>query len=684
VSAAARDGGGSRAEGDGLRYALYAVAWLGLALAGRQWLHLAPLALAVGLHPLLGRRLAFRPGIVGWVALAVPVALLYQFLPIRGVGGSEFNNSFYFGLLLLLLGAAKLYTPPDALRQPFLLFTTAVPVAGTGLGLPSWLEGNEVWLEAFPLGELLPPPRATYAGLVAVYALLLVASARRGLRRRPEEPGAGARAAAVAVSAALAAGAAWGLIALVDAIYHDVSQAYLELTGPTELSTSAGFSDAAQLGSVGELKSEAGRTIALRAYADRPPGYLRGQTFAVYARGTWRPERHGRYRRPVSGDRVVFDGRAAPGPEAEPGVEVYPTSDHEGSFFLPLGAAAVETECDSVRVYRGHNLRSDSQPTTRGYAVFASPAPVRDDADAATLLRVPDDPELRAALDRVLARTGLGPDVPAEDAVALLARDFAERYDYHFGIELERGRDPVAQFLAEADHGHCELFAASGALLLRRLGIPARYVTGFLCEERNPYGEFYVARNQHAHAWVEYYDPERGWRIAEMTPASGVPAIEPAGGAGAFFEYLGAAWERFKGIFREGITEVPGLLLSALRDAALWLAGAWWRLGLLVLLVVGYLLRGVVRPRGRAGEAGAPLGGHLSPELAAERERYLELEAALAAAGLPRAKGETLLEYAERLAAAEAYPPGRDPAADLPRIRGFAGRRYAAGREVTT
>jgi hypothetical protein len=63
--------------------------------------------------------------------------------------------------------------------------------------------------------------------------------------------------------------------------------------------------------------------------------------------------------------------------------------------------------------------------------------------------------------------------------------------------------DPVQQFLAFDRRGHCQYFASALALMLRSVGIPSRVVVGYRTEEYNALGKYYIARQQHAHAWVE-------------------------------------------------------------------------------------------------------------------------------------------------------------------------------------
>jgi len=98
----------------------------------------------------------------------------------------------------------------------------------------------------------------------------------------------------------------------------------------------------------------------------------------------------------------------------------------------------------------------------------------------------------------------------------------------HFGYTLELprslARDPVANFLFERKHGHCEYFASSMAVMLRSLRIPSRMVTGFRGGEYNDLTGQYVVRASDAHSWVEAYFPGSGWISFDPTPAGSVPA----------------------------------------------------------------------------------------------------------------------------------------------------------------
>lgn len=81
---------------------------------------------------------------------------------------------------------------------------------------------------------------------------------------------------------------------------------------------------------------------------------------------------------------------------------------------------------------------------------------------------------------------------------------------------VPKGEDFVLWFLEESRRGYCMHFASAGALLLRALGIPARYVTGYCTA--TVAGQWVDVTDDQAHAWVEYYVAGEGWHLLECTP----------------------------------------------------------------------------------------------------------------------------------------------------------------------
>lgn len=88
-----------------------------------------------------------------------------------------------------------------------------------------------------------------------------------------------------------------------------------------------------------------------------------------------------------------------------------------------------------------------------------------------------------------------------------------------------RGEDFVEYFLFESGAGYCTHFASSAVLMLRYLGVPARYATGYAAApgdfKRNEDGTYSaVILDKQAHAWAEVYLDGIGWVPVEMTPGA--------------------------------------------------------------------------------------------------------------------------------------------------------------------
>lgn len=85
------------------------------------------------------------------------------------------------------------------------------------------------------------------------------------------------------------------------------------------------------------------------------------------------------------------------------------------------------------------------------------------------------------------------------------------------------GVDYVDQFLFDTKRGYCDNFSTSMAVMMRTLGIPARWVKGYTGGEfkkyspTNPSKQLYQITNNNAHSWVEVFFPNQGWVPFEPT-----------------------------------------------------------------------------------------------------------------------------------------------------------------------
>lgn len=77
----------------------------------------------------------------------------------------------------------------------------------------------------------------------------------------------------------------------------------------------------------------------------------------------------------------------------------------------------------------------------------------------------------------------------------------------------------LAQFLTDVQAGHCEYFATATTLMLREIGIQARYTVGYAVMENDLKRGGFVIRGTHAHAWCRLWDETTGrWIDFDPTP----------------------------------------------------------------------------------------------------------------------------------------------------------------------
>lgn len=117
---------------------------------------------------------------------------------------------------------------------------------------------------------------------------------------------------------------------------------------------------------------------------------------------------------------------------------------------------------------------------------------------------------------------------------------------------LPKGKDFVEYFLYENQTGYCSYYASAATLMLRAMGVPARYVEGYAIgadninrraddadqevkiftdqrdsTEQTPQVELTV-KDWDAHAWVEVYIDGSGWVPMEFTPATSIADTDRA------------------------------------------------------------------------------------------------------------------------------------------------------------
>ncbi|MGN7613303.1 transglutaminase-like domain-containing protein [Magnetococcales bacterium HHB-1] len=116
-----------------------------------------------------------------------------------------------------------------------------------------------------------------------------------------------------------------------------------------------------------------------------------------------------------------------------------------------------------------------------------------------------------------------------ENVAATIKNHFQRKFDYDLKlISATKAQSAIGRFLLEKQAGHCELFATATTLLLRKAGIPARYVVGYSAQEMGETPRQLLVRSRHAHAWTRYYNQGRWWDLDTTPPSWGMLEAENA------------------------------------------------------------------------------------------------------------------------------------------------------------
>ena len=412
-----------------------------------------------------------------------------------------------------------------------------------------------------------------------------------------------------------------------------------------------GFSRTSRLGSIAHKKSESEREIAVWVYADQLPGYLRGAIFTRFQSSEWFSQMMlpgmeiNKAATVPEGLRPLADGEhlfayppAQPPPAGEwRYLECWQAGENMHEAFTPLGTTHLITSGDRLGVlpyglFVLHDVEG-SNPYT-ACVPAAGPFEPLPDNQRSRWLDVPE--EYRSALHG-LAEQLFADAKTDRQKIRAVEHYFQENYSYHLGIEIPTGEDPLLYFLHEKPPAHCEYFASAAALLLRAGGVPARYVTGLVPGEWNPSGQYWIARNRDAHAWVEAYVENAGWITVEATPAEGVPSPDQPATRWAWWETLKSDWRRLRAYLDQNRFDRARSLLAS--------SGLGVVVGLFCLAFVGYLAIRIPWPR-RFRKRRREI---LDPQLAQMQKLLEQMDRELRPHGLERMPDETLHQFARRI-----------------------------------
>ena len=328
----------------------------------------------------------------------------------------------------------------------------------------------------------------------------------------------------------------------------------------------SGFSDDVELGEIGEIKKSSAVVMRIQVEGglDAARGvHWRGIALTTFDGKRWYNEPHEPTTITQAGEGWYRIGPADISPH-EAGMPI------KYSVLLePIGTTALffANEAEGVRgrfngetggtdlaQRRAYLLRDPAGSIFNPYHSYS-----RIQYEARSVLPTPPPVELRLAgsdysaamRETYLQLPKLDPRIPAlarqitshnenpYDQARAIEGYLRSHYAYTLDLTGTPPADPLAYFLFQKRAGHCEYFAAAMTVMLRSVGIPARYINGFLTGEYNDVGGDFVVRASDAHSWVEVYFPSYGWLTFDPTP----PSDEKPPG---WFARFGHYWDWFE------------------------------------------------------------------------------------------------------------------------------------------
>lgn len=425
-----------------------------------------------------------------------------------------------------------------------------------------------------------------------------------------------------------------------------------------------GFDPVVKLGSFeSNFAGKYNREVVLRVWDTLAPTYMRAAVYEKYVGGIWKlPAQRDRmlYAARYKVDYAVFEkGDSASASNRSRPVWVQSTIDNFGFIFAPYEAVAVAAKnADSVEYFKSNVFKQGE--TRRGDWFYYMPT---DSADPyATFEGYGDAPDsaylqvfapLAGFLDTVATEMGLDSLAAYPIFLKSIAYSDAIRsyflHNFTYSLQVDESKvvaeaklgphsDPLRIFWATRS-GYCEYYATLSVLLLRRAGIPARYVTGFARPEVVPGSPYALFRRNSSHAWVEKFSLGR-WIPFDPTPPLFVVKMDRPSWLSMKFESIRARTARIFHVLRDGewrlaLNSWQDAVQNILSGAALYVV-----LGGIALAVVAFrFVRTLRRRRSNAGYAQSVQHWVKGLEAA---------EKTLARIGLVREPGETVGAFLAR------------------------------------
>lgn len=260
------------------------------------------------------------------------------------------------------------------------------------------------------------------------------------------------------------------------------------------------------------------------------PRYLRSATYDIYTGDGWRSSLEGQLREATT---VNWPDVAARRTIANSKTITFAVKCLTSSTSIPVPGEILDfNQSAIVRQRADGTLFADSPLGTRAVRGSAVVAPDTTPRDAVkelptTMISCLDIAGIDSEV-KDLARSVASRGATDYEKARLIKAEIEKRCAYNVRAKgAPASTDTVKYFLFDKKEGYCDSFASAMVVMARSVGVPARYVTGFLPNENNQEGSGrYVVLQKDAHAWAELFFKGSGWVVFDATEGA---AVVPGG-----------------------------------------------------------------------------------------------------------------------------------------------------------
>jgi hypothetical protein len=270
------------------------------------------------------------------------------------------------------------------------------------------------------------------------------------------------------------------------------------------------FKAQTSIGQIGQLKASDQILFRIEVADDQPvPRFLQEAVYDLPFETSW-SVMDGAFEQQDHVDDFVWD--IAPRQFSDTLVDVYHEFKGEKDLIpLPPGTTRIQ-DLPALNIQKsiyGVVQGLDLVPSPR-YQVMYRPGENQTGPPTKVDLELPN--AYPGLFKKIIKDNQMNPDQPL-----LSLSKFFEDFRYSLFQPSDLVSSPLEDFLLHRKAGHCEFFASTTVMLLREMGVPARYATGYAIQEYDDFLGMYVIRQRHAHAWALAYLDGR-WRAVDTTP----------------------------------------------------------------------------------------------------------------------------------------------------------------------